>query len=105
MYMANEKAEVILAHSGYWRNRLTQAWAFYFAHRPIIVLNMGLYLLLLHIAAAWLFWHSSLPGTIAWKLGLGSRWAELNGYYDDRRSSLQKLVSSLDPGAVLFIGD
>lgn len=80
-------------------------WAFYFAHRPAIVLGMALYLLLIHLVAAVQFWHSSWPGTIAWNLGLGSRWAEFDSAYRTRRTQLWRLADSVDPGAVLFIGD
>jgi lysophospholipase L1-like esterase len=84
---------------------MARFWAFYFAHRPWIVLGMAVYLLLIHFAAFYQFWRSSWPGEIAWRLGLGSRWAEFDSAYITRRSQLRRLAASVDPGAALFIGD
>jgi hypothetical protein len=87
------------------RGLMARFWAFYFAHRPWIVLGMAVYLLLIHFAAFYQFWRSSWPGEIAWRLGLGSRWAEFDSAYITRRSQLRRLAASVDPGAALFIGD
>lgn len=93
------------AEAGRWRGLIVRAWAFYFAHRPIIVLCMALYLLLIHVTAAALFWDSRWPGIIAWKLGVATRWAEFDQSYKERSLQLRRLADALDPGAVLFIGD
>lgn len=82
-----------------------QAWAFYFAHRPSILLGMAAYLLLVHLVAAHKLWNSSWPGEIALRLGVGSRWAEYDAAYRTRRTQLRRLADSVDPGAVLFVGD
>lgn len=82
-----------------------RAWTFYFAHRPLIVLGMISYLALIHLAAVGLFWNSAWPGIIAWKLGIGTRWVEFDQNYKIRRRTLARLSDSIDPGAVLFIGD
>jgi lysophospholipase L1-like esterase len=80
-------------------------WALYFAHRPALVLAMGLYLLLLHVAAAGLLWDSPLPGQLAWKLGLGSRWVEKDHAFRRRAAQLRLHAAAVDPGAVVFLGD
>ncbi len=82
-----------------------RAWAFYFAHRPLIVLGMAAYLLLIHFVVAYKLWNSSWPGEIALRLGVGSRWAEYDAAYRTRRAQLRRLGGSVDPGAVMFVGD
>jgi lysophospholipase L1-like esterase len=86
-------------------NLWARAWAFYFAHRPLIVLGMAAFLLLVQFVAAYQFWRSSWPGEIALRLGVGSRWAEFDAAYRTRRAQLRRLADSVDPGAVLFVGD
>jgi hypothetical protein len=86
-------------------NLWARAWAFYFAHRPLIVLGMAAFLLLVHLVAAYKVWHSSWPGEVALRLGVGSRWAEFDAAYRTRRAQLHRLADSVDPGAVLFVGD
>lgn len=102
--MADGKAQVTTATSKR-RSLRARAWAFYFAHRPLIVLGMAAYLVLIHLAAAYQFWYSSWPGKIALRLGVGSRWAEFDSAYYARRIQLVRLADSVNPGAVLFIGD
>jgi len=80
-------------------------WALYFAHRPAVVLAMALYLALLHLAAAGLLWASPLPGQLAWRLGLGSRWVEKDEAFHNRAGQLRRHAEAVDPGAVVFIGD
>ena len=103
--MADGKAGVTTTTAGGRRDLRARAWAFYFAHRPWIVLGMAVYLILIHFAAAYQFWYSSWPGTIALRLGLGSQWAEFDSAYTTRRGQLRRLADSLEPGAVLFVGD
>src|SRR3712207_51303 len=87
------------------RRLLASAWAFYFAHRPLIVAGMALYLAGIHLVALVLFWQSPYPGLIAWKLGLGSRWVEFDRVFKARRSQTERRANAVEPGAVLFIGD
>ena len=79
--------------------------AFYFAHRPSLVLAMAVYLALLHLAAAGLLWDSPLPGQLAWRLGLGSRWVEKDHAFRRRAAQLRLHAAAVDPGAVVFLGD
>jgi lysophospholipase L1-like esterase len=102
--LADGKAQVTTATSER-RSLRARAWAFYFAHRPLIVLGMAAYLALIHLAATYQFWYSSWPGAIALRLGVGSRWAEFDSAYYARRFQLRRLADSVDPGAVLFVGD
>ena len=103
--MADGKTGVTTATAGGRRGLRARAWAFYFAHRPWIVLGMAVYLILIHFAAAYQFWRSSWPGEIALRLGLGSRWAEFDSAYRVRRVQLVRLADGVGPGAALFIGD
>ena len=103
--MADGKAGVTTAPAGGRGGLRARAWAFYFAHRPLIVLGMAAYLALIHLAAAYQFWRSSWPGEIALRLGVGSRWAEYDSAYRSRRFQLRRLADSIDPGAALFVGD
>lgn len=104
--MADGKADTATAAPrGERKGVRARAWAFYFAHRRWIVLGMALYLLLIHVVAAYQFWTSNWPGHIAFRLGLGSRWAEFDSAYRARRSQLVRLADSVDPGAALFVGD
>src|SRR3954447_7377181 len=88
-----------------WRRLAARSWSFYFAHRPAIVLGMGLYLVAVHLVALGLFWQSHWPGVLAWKLGLGSRWVELDEAHGNRVGPLRRYAAALDPGAILFLGD
>ena len=81
------------------------AWAFYFAFRPWIVAGMALYLVVLHLTAAGLVWHSSIPARVAFDLGFGSRWLEYTKGYEQKARILRRLASNVDPGAVFFVGD
>ena len=87
------------------RRPLQSAWAFYFAHRPLIVAGMALYLVGIHVVAVGLFWQSQWPGLIVWKLGLGSRWVEFDRSFKTRRGQTERRANAVEPGAVLFIGD
>lgn len=79
---------------------------FYFAHRPLLVLGMAGYLLAIHLGFAYLVWKSDYPGLIAWRLGLGARWAEFDSsYYAGRQRMLHQLDTAVQPGATLFVGD
>ncbi len=90
---------------GRLRMLLALAWRFYFARRPLIVLGMALYLVAIHLMALALFWLSTWPGVIAWKLGLGSRWVEFDYFFDQRRGQVRNRADAAEPGAILFIGD
>jgi lysophospholipase L1-like esterase len=87
------------------RRLLQSAWRFYFAYRPLIVAGMALYLVGIHVVALGLFWQSQWPGLIVWKLGLGSRWVELDRFFKARRNQTERRANAVEPGAVLFIGD
>src|SRR3954464_1698318 len=89
--------------AGSWRALRARAWAFYFAHRPAIVLGMGLYLVAVHLVALALFWESYWPGILAWKLGLGSRWVEFDAFHRAQTGLLARRAQAIAPGAALFI--
>jgi hypothetical protein len=53
MALVDGKARVTTAAAPGGRGALrARAWAFYFAHRPLIVLGMAAYLALIHVVAA-----------------------------------------------------
>ncbi len=52
--MADSKTEAAVA-AGERKGLRARAWAFYFAHRPSIVLGKAAYLALIHLAAAYQF--------------------------------------------------
>src|SRR3954451_19199862 len=87
------------------RGLLARLWALYFAHRPAVVLAMGLYLVLVHLAALGLFWRSEWPGVVAWNLGLGARWVELDRYFGLQAAILRSQAAAVAPGATLYVGD
>ena len=87
------------------RGLLARLWALYFAHRPAVVLAMGLYLVLVHLAVLGLFWRSEWPGVVAWNLGLGARWVELDRYFGVQAAILRSQAAAVAPGATLYIGD
>ena len=74
---------------GLWAALWARAWAFYFAHRPAIVLGMGLYLAAVHLLALHLLLaYSPWPGIAAAELGLTSRWVEFDRYHQNRAGLL-----------------
>src|SRR3954467_6913465 len=87
------------------RGPLDRFWNFYFAYRPAVVLTLVLYLLLIHLAALGLLWRSEWPGVIAWNLGLGPKWMELDRFFGNHTGPLRHRAAAVAPGAVLFIGD
>src|SRR4051812_22771230 len=91
--------------AGSWRALRARAWAFYFAHRPAIVLGMGLYLVAVHVLALHLLAYSPWPGIAAAELGLTSRWVEFDRYHQNRAGLLARHAQALAPGAALFVGD
>src|SRR3954451_21563792 len=91
--------------AGSWRALRGRAWAF-FAHRPAIVLGMGLYLVAVHVLALHLLLaYSPWPGFAAAELGLTSRWVEFDRYHQNRAGLLARHARALAPGAALFVGD
>ena len=91
---------------GSWRALRARAWAFYFAHRPAIVLGMGLCLVAVHVLALHLLLaYSPWPGIAAAELGLTSRWVEFDRYHQNRVGLLARHAQALAPGAALFVGD
>ncbi len=72
--------------------------------RPVW-LAFGAYLLLSHLAAAAVFWHSSWPGFLAWKFGISPHWVEFDTFYRNRSAKLRRFAAAIEPGAALFVGD
>lgn len=79
--------------------------ALYFAHRPAVVLAMGLYLALIHLAMLGLLWQAEWLGAAAWELGLGPRWAELDRYFGAQATARRAQAAAVAPGAALYVGD